>query len=158
MSDERQTSFAQATDTPSDLSAQHWPGVPSTQPQEDLNQRIKQVFGTLSIDKRRLPQSQLQKRGIPAYVGEWVLDTIVPGEGALSSEDAAKSQQWAARYIPTPDETNVIKHRLLSGEVVKVLTVVQVEIELTRRRQERVAKMSLLGIVDAFNNDSIDEQ
>ena len=157
MSDERPTLFTQMTDTVSDMSLQHESEVATEQARDELNQRIKQVFGTLAIDKRRLPQSQLQKRGIPAYVGEWVLDTIVPGEGALSPEDAAKAQKWAARYIPTPDETNVIKHRLLSGEVVKVLTVVQVEIELTRRRQERVAKMSLLGIGDALINNGIVE-
>lgn len=120
-----------------------------------LDQKIKQVFGSLAIDKRRLPMSHLQKRGIPAYVGEWVLDSIVPGEGQLTPEEAVKVQNWAQRFIPTPDDTNIIKHRLISGEIVKVLTVVQVEVELTRRRQERVAKMSLLGIGDAFINDGL---
>jgi len=123
-----------------------------------LDEKIRQVFGSLAIDKRRLPMSQLSKRGIPTYVAEWVLDTIVPGEGILNSEDAAKAQKWAARYIPTPDDTNIIKHRLMAGEMVKVLTVVQVEIELTRRRQERVAKLSLLGIGDAFINDGLVEE
>lgn len=127
------------------------------QPQSSsaLDQKAKEVFGALAIDKRRLPMSHLQKRGIPAYVGEWVLDSVVPGEGALTPQEATKVQNWAQRFIPTPDDTNIIKHRLISGEMVKVLTVVQVEVELTRRRQERVAKMSLLGIGDAFINDGL---
>ena len=41
------------------------------------------------------------------------------------------------------------------GKLVKVLTPVQVEVELTRRRQERVAKMGLLGIGDAFIADTM---
>jgi len=46
-----------------------------------LSNKINRVFGNLAIDKRRLPASQLQKRGVPAYVGEWILDTIVHGDG-----------------------------------------------------------------------------
>lgn len=120
-----------------------------------LDQKVLSVFGKLAIDKRRLPMSHLQKRGIPAYVGEWLLDSVVPGQGSLSPDDASKIQQWAQRFIPGPGDSNLIKHRLLDGEIVKVLTSIQVDVELTRRRQERVAKMSLLGISDAFIADSI---
>lgn len=120
-----------------------------------LDRKIRRVFGDLAIDKRRLPMSQLQKRGVPAYVAEWLLDTIVPGTGPLTMDEAAKVQQWANRYLPGPGDNNLIKHRLLNGDIVRVLTPVQVEIELTRRRQERVAKMSLLGIGDAYIPDNI---
>jgi ATP-dependent Lon protease len=134
-----------------------WPDdyLAESRPFYGLDQKIRQVFGALAIDKRRLPTSQLSKRGIPTYVAEWVLDTIVPGDGLLQNEEAEKVQKWAGRFIPTPDDTNIIKHRLMTGDIVKVLTVVQVEIELTRRRQERVAKMSLLGIGDALINDGL---
>ncbi len=120
-----------------------------------LDGKVQRVFDKLAIDKRRLPMSQLQKRGIPAYVGEWLLDAIVPGQGPITHEEASKIQQWANRFIPGPGDSNLIKNRLLDGELVKVLTSVQVDVELTRRRQERVAKMSLLGISDAFIPDSI---
>jgi len=117
--------------------------------------KVQQVFGRMAIDKRRLPMSQLKKRGVPAYVGEWLLESIVPGQGPISPEEAAKVQEWAARNIPGADDQNVIKDRLLRGEVVKILTPVQVEITLKRSKQERVAKLSLLGINDAFIPDEI---
>ena len=120
-----------------------------------LEDKVLEVFGRLAIDKRRLPASQLQKRGVPAYVGEWILDSIVPGKGTLKPEEAAKVQTWAGKYIPAPGETNIIKNHLLDGEIVKVLTPVNVEIELTRRRQERVGKMGLLGIGDAYIPDTL---
>jgi len=120
---------------------------------EELAKKVRRVFGDLVIDKRRLPASQLQKRGVPAYVGEWILDTLVPGDGVLTAEDASKVQHWAGKFIPGPGDSNLIKNRLLDGEIVKLLTPVQVDVELTRRRQERVAKMSLLGIGDAFVAD-----
>jgi len=126
--------------------------------QIELNNKFQQVFGDLAIDKRRLPASQLQKRGVPAYVGEWVLDSIVPGNGKLTAEEASKVQAWADKYIPGPADTNTIKHRLITGEVIKMLTPVQVEVELTRRRQEQVGKMSLLGINDSIISESLPKQ
>lgn len=122
---------------------------------DKLAKKVRRVFGDLAIDKRRLPASQLQKRGVPAYVGEWILDTLAPGDGILTAEEASKVQQWAGKFIPGPGDTNLIKNRLLDGEIVKLLTPVQVDVELTRRRQERVAKMSLIGIGDAFVADTL---
>lgn len=120
-----------------------------------LDAKVLGVFGDLAIDKRRLPMSQLKKRGVPAYVGEWILDTVIPGQGRLTPEEAAKIQEWAERNIPGPSDQNLIKHRLLKGEIVKVLTPVQVDVILRKTRQERVAKMNLLGIDDACIADDM---
>jgi len=127
----------------------------SVQPPIPFEEKVQRAFGGLAIDKRRLPMSHLQKRGVPAYVGEWILDSVAPGSGELTPGDGEKLQQWAGKYIPNPGDSNLIKNRLLNGEIVKVLTPVQVEVELTRRRQERVAKMSLLGIQDAYIADDL---
>lgn len=117
--------------------------------------KIAEVFGNMAIDKRRLPMSQLQKRGIPAFVGEWILESVVPGSGPITQEEADKVQDWAARNIPGPGDQNAIKSRLLRGETVKVLSPLQVEVVLKRTRQEQVAKLSLLGIDDAHISDDL---
>ncbi|MBB6017425.1 BREX system Lon protease-like protein BrxL [Deinococcus radiopugnans] len=122
----------------------------------DLNGKVVQVFKSLAIDKRRLPASQLTKRGIPAYVAEWVLESVVPGQGELSIEEATKVRDWAARVIPGPGEQNVIKHRLAQGQTVKVLTPLQAEVRLKKGKDaERVAQLSLLGIGDAYIADAL---
>ena len=126
--------------------------------QDQFAEKVQHVFGNLIINKQRLPASQLQKSGVPAYVGEWILDSIVPGTGELEKEEATKAQAWASRYISPPGDTNQIKNRLMDGEIIKVLTPVNVEVELTRRRQVRVAKLSLLGISDAYIPDIIIQQ
>ncbi len=123
-----------------------------------LDAKVTRVFGSLAIDKRRLPMSHLQRRGIPAYVAEWVLDTVVPGSGPLSSEDAAKVQSWAERVIPGPDDQNVIKFRLRQGEMVKILTPIQVEVFLKRKRQDQIAKLTQVGIDDAHISEHIVER
>lgn len=121
----------------------------------ERDNKVLSVFGNLAIDKRRLPMSQLQKRGVPAYVAEWVLDSIVPGQGPLTEAEAVKVQAWADKFIPGPGDSNLLKNRLMSGEIVKVLNPVQVEIELTRKRQDRVAKLSLLGIHDGVIGEGL---
>ncbi|GIV81905.1 MAG: hypothetical protein KatS3mg051_1259 [Anaerolineae bacterium] len=60
----------------------------------------------LAFDKQRLRTSQLGKRGLPAYVGEWVLDELAPGTGELTAEDTAKVLRWTERYLPRPEEAN----------------------------------------------------
>ncbi len=124
---------------------------------EALDEKVKTVFGRLAIDKRRLPSSQLNRRSVPAYVAEWVLDSLAPGEGIVTPEELNKIQTWADRFLPLPDEAKVIKNRLLNGEVVKVLTPVEVEIILTKRTKERVAQLKLLGLNEVQINDGIVE-
>lgn len=126
--------------------------------QTELDCKVQRVFGELAIDKRRLRMSQLDKRGAPAYVSEWLLDSIIPGSGELSAEEAAKIFQWADRFLPRPEDANIIKNRLLNGETVKVLTPVQVDVVLNRSRQERIAKLSLLQIADAQITDGLVEK
>lgn len=118
-------------------------------PTETLDDKIRRVFQNLVIDKRRLRMSQLEKRGAPAYVAEWLLDSLVPGEGPLTEEETARIFEWADRYLPRPDQANAIRNRLYEGETVKVLTSVRVEVVLTRKRAERVAILSLLQIPEA---------
>ncbi len=121
-----------------------------THASETTAQKVARVFGRLAIDKRRLGMSQLQKRGIPAYVAEWVLDSVVPGVGTLSHEEADKVQTWASRRIPGSGEQEVIKYRLVQGDTVKLLTPVQTEVRLRRGSSEIAAELSLLGIDDVL--------
>lgn len=115
-----------------------------------LSAKVAEVFGRLAIDKRRLLMSQLQKRGVPAYVAEWVLESVVPGVGPLTLEESEKVQDWARRVIPGATEQNVIKHKIAQGETVRVLTPVQAEVDLSRvKKPPHFAKLGLLGIDDA---------
>jgi ATP-dependent Lon protease len=121
-----------------------------------FNEKIISVFGRLAIDKRRLPGSQLAARGIPAYVAEWVLDSVAPGTGPLTREEAQKVHDWAGRVVPGPGDQNIVKHRIARGESVKLLTHVQAEIKLKQNKEpQRYVKMSLLGIGDAHVADSL---
>lgn len=125
---------------------------------ETLNKKVKEVFGRLAIDKRRLPSSQLNRRNVPAYVAEWILDSLAPGEGPVSPEELEKIQTWANHFLPLPEDAKIIRNRLLNGDVVKVLTPVEVEVVLTKHKRERVAQLKLLGLPEVQIADGIVEQ
>lgn len=125
---------------------------------QDFEAKVRKVFGRLAIDKRRLPSSQLQKRGLPAYVAEWVLDSVAPGQGPLTSEECDKVQEWAKAKIPGPGDQQVIKYRLSQGESVKALTPVQVEVQLRRGKAETFARLPLLGLDDVYISDEVIRQ
>jgi ATP-dependent Lon protease len=122
-----------------------------------LAQKIREVLAEVVIDKCRLPASKLRERGIPGYVAEWVLDYVVPGEGPLTPEEARTVQEWAVRYIPKADEQNLVRDRLLRGEMVKLLTPLQVDVIVSRRSQGRVGKLTFLDINDAIVSEDLTE-
>lgn len=125
---------------------------------EALARKVREVFGDLAIDKRRLPESQLTRRNVPGYVAEWVLDSVVPGEGPLTPAEADKVQKWAERVIPGANDQNLIKNRLTTGEMVKILTHLQIEVILNRTRQESIGNLTLIGIKDAHVPPRLAEQ
>jgi ATP-dependent Lon protease len=83
---------------------------------------------------------------------------LAPGTGLLTQEQNDKVRDWANRYIPGPEEAKVIQNRLLNDQTVKVLTPVEVDIELSRHRQDRSAQLKLLQISDALIADGIVEK
>ncbi|WP_192822481.1 BREX system Lon protease-like protein BrxL [Rufibacter sp. LB8] len=125
---------------------------------ENLEAKIDRVFTNAAIDKRRLAASGLKNRGVPGYVAEWVLETVVPGHGELSSADANKVQEWASRVIPKADEGNAIRNRLLAGERVKILTRVQIDVTLGQTKAVRNARLALIGIFDGRIGEDIIKQ
>jgi ATP-dependent Lon protease len=114
-----------------------------------LSEKVLAVFGSAATDKRRVPSSQLHKRGIPPYVAERILDSKVPGIGPLTPDQAELVRRWVEEHLPLPGAANEVKNRLLVGETIRVLTPVQVEVILKKSKQERIAKLPLLEINDA---------
>jgi ATP-dependent Lon protease len=124
----------------------------------ELNQKVREVFGPLAMDKRRLPSSGLTKAGIPAYVAEWVLEEIVPGEGPLTDDERATLEQFAEQMIPRRNEQNVYRNRLLTGDSVPLLSYMNVEVSLSRSKQDRFANIQALGFKDCWIADAIVER
>jgi ATP-dependent Lon protease len=121
----------------------------------ELNQKVRDVFGPLAMDKRRLSSSGLTKSGIPAYVAEWVLEEIVPGEGPLTDDERTTLEKFAEQMIPRRNDQDVYRNRLLTGEIVPLLSYMKVEVSLSRAKQERFANIQAPGFKDCWIADAI---
>ncbi len=123
-----------------------------------LNTKIRNTFGNLAMSKKRLPSSGLTKLGIPAYVAEWVLEEIVPGEGIVTETELETLGNFASQMIPRKNEENVYKNKLFSGDTVSILAHMSVEVTINRKSEDRFAKIPALNFNDCVIPDSLVEQ
>ena len=124
----------------------------------ELNKKVRESFGNLAMNKQRLPSSGLSKLGVPAYVGEWILEEIVPGDGILSTQELINLGSFTAQMIPRKNEENVYKNRLLTRETVSILAHISVEVIINRNHEDRLAKLPVLGFNDLIIPDAIIEE
>jgi ATP-dependent Lon protease len=118
-----------------------------------LDEKVRDVFGTLAMDKRRVDTSGLTKLGVPSYVSEWILEDIIPGVGTLTESEQTTLDQFVQQTLPRRNEQNVFRNRLLTGDVISILAHLIIEVRLSRTQQERFAKISVLGFNDCHISD-----
>lgn len=124
----------------------------------ELNKKIRDVFGTLAMNKQRFSSSGLRELQIPIYVGEWILEEIVPGDGILSPKELENLNSFTAQMIPRKNEENVYRNRLLTRETVSILAHISVEVIINRSKEDRQAKLPVLGFNDCLIPDAIIEE
>lgn len=91
--------------------------------------RVAEVFGNLAIDKNRLPSSGLTSIGVPSFVGEWLLDKIVPGSGTLTVAEQEKVNAFVRKAFPRKDDKEEVKFDLTQGESHKVIALMQARVD-----------------------------
>jgi ATP-dependent Lon protease len=130
---------------------------------KEFDEKIVRVFGDVSIHKKRLPSTKLDKKGIPGFVAEWAIDTIVPGTGELSKAEIQRITDWTEKYIPVPKDSEFIKHRLLAGETIKILSPLEVRVIIDKRYKGvnisgRFGSLKLLNLNMIFMPDELVDQ
>jgi ATP-dependent Lon protease len=116
--------------------------------------RVREVFGNLSIDKTRLPSSGLTGAGVPSFVAEWLLDKIVPGSGSLKPDETEKVNSFVRKAFPRKDDRNVILFKLTQGEVYKLIALLQVRVRLEQGKGEIPDPLARIPVLN-LNNCSI---
>jgi ATP-dependent Lon protease len=125
------------------------------------NALIQDIFGTLSIDKTRLPSSGLTAVGVPSFVAEWLLDKIVPGIGSLASAELEKVNNFVKKAFPRKDDRNEILFNLTQGEVQKLIALMQVRVKLEQGNQmipEPFARIPVLNLTECSVSTSLIER
>jgi len=108
----------------------------SSEPIPYRNDLVAEVFGSLSIDKSRLPSSGLTAVGVPSFVGEWLLDKIVPGTGSLTSEELEKVNSFVQKAFPRKDDKEEIIFYLTQDSFYKLIALMQVRVKVEQKTGE----------------------
>ena len=117
------------------------------------NDLVRSCFVELCIDKGRLPSSNLNTAGVPSFVGEWLLDKIVPGTGVLTDVEINRVNQFIQNAFPRKDDQEVIKFRLTQGKVEKVIALMKVGVKLGQNNQqipEPLARIPVLNFEECL--------
>jgi ATP-dependent Lon protease len=121
---------------------------------------VQSVFGILSIDKTRLPSSGLTSIGIPSFVGEWLLDRVVPGHGMLTAPELERLNNLVKKAFPRKDDRNEILFDLTRGETRKLIALMQVRVKLNAKADmipDPIAQIPTLNLSDCLiSTDLID--
>lgn len=122
---------------------------------------ITEVFGSLCIDKTRLPSSGLTSAGVPSFVAEWLLDKIVPGTGKLAPAELEKINTFISKAFPRKDDYKVIMFELLQGEAKKIIALMQVSIKIDSQGKlspEPSAQIKVLNLEECRISPTIVER
>jgi ATP-dependent Lon protease len=118
-----------------------------------VDEKVSSVFGQLSVDKGRVARSALGASGLPAFVVEWVVTSLAPGRGELSPDHIGKLAE-AARLVPPRNAGSVYRDKLLRGERVDVIDLVEVDVVLGKH-ERRVASLQRSGLHDCDIADDV---
>jgi ATP-dependent Lon protease len=125
------------------------------------SERVRDIFGVLSIDKTRLPSSGLTAIGVPSFVAEWLLDKIVPGSGSLTSAELEKVNNFVKKAFPRKDDRTEIIFNLTQGEVHKLIALMQVRVRLNQSSEtipDPFAQIPTLNLSDCSISTDLIEQ
>ncbi|MEW5819217.1 MAG: BREX system Lon protease-like protein BrxL [Cyanobacteriota bacterium] len=109
------------------------------------NNKLNEIFGSMIIDKKRLPSSGLVQMGIPSYVGEWVIQKLVPGEGMLNSDEFQKINKFVKKAFPRKDDKEIIKNDLIVNKMpVSLLVKINAYVDISK--EVNLARIKAAGL------------
>ncbi|MFQ5788739.1 MAG: BREX system Lon protease-like protein BrxL, partial [Thermodesulfobacteriota bacterium] len=87
------------------------------------------------------------ERNIPSYVGEWIIDRFCP-DGELNESKRKKIKDFINQHLPSKNQREVLRNRLLNGETLTILDDFSVYVDLKSNR--RNLKIPSVDIEDAY--------
>ncbi|PPJ61670.1 BREX system Lon protease-like protein BrxL [Cuspidothrix issatschenkoi] len=123
------------------------------------NDLVQQVFQIYSFDKKRL--KGLTNLGIPSFVLEWLIDKKVPGTGILNDAELAIINDFVQKAFPRKDDQEVIKFKLIQGQIHKLIALLKVRIKLeanSKQIPEPLANIEILNLSNCeITSDIVDK-
>jgi len=101
----------------------------------DLDRKILALLGDLSIDKEQVRRLKIRDaRTITTFVEEWLVSRF--DQPGLSEEEVyQKISAFMSKHLPTRNEKESIKNRLLAGETIVLLDCFSVRVDVSKGKR-----------------------
>jgi ATP-dependent Lon protease len=120
-----------------------------------FEQKAKDYYGEVVINKGLMGQAGFGARAIPVYVGEWIISQFMDGD-ELTADGRAEIVNTISQYLPQKADKNTIMNRLMEQEEVRILDDFRVNVNLERHTHD--LSIPLLDISKGMiQKDIIDE-
>lgn len=113
-----------------------------------FEQKAKDYYGEIVINKGLFRQAGFGSRTLPAYVGEWILSHYMADQEELTTEIRNNVAKFVAKYLPAKGQKEEWKNRLLNQEPVNLLDHYTVSINL--KTGQRHLNSPFFDIKDAY--------
>jgi ATP-dependent Lon protease len=113
-----------------------------------FEQKAKDYYGEIVINKGLFRQAGFGGRALPAYVGEWILSHYMADQEELTTEIRNNVAKFVAKYLPAKGQKEEWKNRLLNQEPVNLLDHYTVSINL--KTGQRHLNSPFFDIKDAY--------
>lgn len=85
-----------------------------------FEQKARDAFGEVCIDKELFIKSGLLERSIPTFVAEWIIDRFSDDKG-FNEDTRLRINSFIDEHLPKKDQKEAVKNRLSNGESMTIL-------------------------------------
>jgi len=121
-----------------------------------FEQKAKDYYGEVIINKGLFRQAGFSGRAIPAYVGEWILSYYMQDQEKLTNEVRSNVANFIEKYLPSKGQKEEWKNRLLNQEPVNLLDHYTVSVNL--KTGQRHLNIPFFDMKDAYITEHIVEE
>jgi len=123
---------------------------------QTLDEKIAASFGELTIDKALVRQLNIRdNRSIPSFVEEWLISRFQKSD-KTQQQVYQDITDFMSKHLPSKNEKNTIKYKLLNGESIVLLDKFEAHIDL--KKGEKRLKINCLDEDNAsISNEVLDK-
>ncbi|NQT60366.1 MAG: BREX system Lon protease-like protein BrxL [Bacteroidetes bacterium] len=100
-----------------------------------FEQKAKDYYGEVVINKGLMGKAGFGARAIPVYVGEWIISQFLDGD-ELTEDGRSEIVNTISKYLPQKADKNMLLNRLMEQEEVRILDDFRVNVNLSRNTHE----------------------
>ena len=100
-----------------------------------FEQKAKDYYGEVVINKGLMGKAGFGARAIPVYVGEWIISQFMDGD-ELTEDGRSEIVKTVSNFLPQKADKNMILNRLMEQEEVRILDDFRVNVNLDRNTHD----------------------